>query len=234
MLVIAYTFVPGATTNDVLSLWLDPFQLGNNSTIPAPALTTTNYTGAGADSTTVQGVVVYAPSSTPAMQTFYDEIRVDNNWAGVTPSGPSPGLVFGVTLTGSGSGCPGDSFPVGVSGSVATDAYLLYTNSVFSGQVVSGTGSAISFGPQPTTAIYTVVASNINTAAVGWMSNSVAISILSPPNITTQPVPFTVVTNGLAVFNVVASGTGLDYQWYKNGTGLTNGGHTPVPGDANP
>jgi len=225
LVVISYTFVAGATTNDVIRLWLDPFQLGNNANIPAPALINTNYNGAGADSTTIQGVVLYAPSSTPTMQTYYDEIRVDNNWAGVTPSGPSPGPIFGVTLTGSGTGCPGDAFPIGVSGSVSTDVYFLYTNAVYSAQAVTGTGSAITFGPQSTTAIYTVVASNINTGAVGWMSNSVAISVLAPPDITTQPLPVTVATNGSAVFSVVSSGTGLDYQWYKNGAGLANGGH---------
>jgi len=225
LVVISYTFVAGSTTNDVIKLWLDPFQLGDNGNVPAPTLINTNYNGAGADSSQVLGVAVFAATASPTMQVFYDEIRVDNNWAGVTPAAPAPGPIFGVTLTGSGNGCPGDAYPVGVSGSVTTNIYLLYTNSVFSGQTVNGTGSAISFGPQSTTGIYTVVASNTVTAAVGWMSNSVAITVLASPNITTQPVPATVATNGLATFSVVSDGTGLGYQWYKNGVGLADGGH---------
>jgi autotransporter-associated beta strand protein len=219
LVVVGYTFATGANTNDICSIWLDPFQLGSDANVPAPNFTTTN----GVNSLPVQGVILYAPSTTPTMQTYYDEIRVDNHWAGVTPAGPSPGGVFGVT--GGGNGCPGDAFAVGLNGSTSGNTYLLYTNASFSGITANGTGSAITFGPQTATALYTVLASNITTAAVGWMTNTATVSVLASPSITSEPVSATVANNGLAIFDVVASGDGLHYQWYKNGTGLTDGGH---------
>ena len=42
--------------------------------------------------------------------------------------------------------------------------------------------------------------------------------------LTTQPKPVFAVNNGVAVFSVVSSGTGLGYQWFRNGAKLTDGG----------
>ena len=223
LVVIAYTYVAGATTNDIVSLWLDPFQLGNNASIPTPNISFANYAGSGADVTTIPAIALYAPSSTPTMQVFYDEIRVDNNWANVTPASPSPGPLFAVT--GGGAGCPGDVFAVGVNGSVATNVYLLYTNSVFTGQTINGTGSPVSFGPQSVTATYTVVASNTVNANSAWLTNSVAVTVLAGPVITTQPQPLQVATHSAGAFTVVATGSGLNYRWYRNGVGLADSGH---------
>ena len=155
---------------------------------------------------------------------LFDELRVDNHWAGVTPTGPSPGPTYNVT--GGGNGCPGSGFPVGLSGSATSDEYWLYINSAFSGQTVTGTGSAISFGPQSVSGVYAVLASNTVSGNVGWMNGNAVVTVLAGPNITTQPASITVATNGYATFSVTATGDGLDYQWYKNnGTGLSDGGH---------
>ena len=222
LIVIAYTFVAG-TTNDIVSLWVDPFLLGNNANIPAPTISFATYSGAGADSTTISSLAVFAPSSTPTMQVFYDEMRVNNNWAGVTTPSPAAGPAFAVT--GGGAGCPGDSFNVGVSGSVTTNVYLLYTNSVFTGLAVNGTGSSVSFGPQSVTATYTVVASNTVNANMSWMTNSVSVSVLAGPVVITQPVPLQLATNSSGTFSATVTGSGLNYRWYRNGVGLTDSGH---------
>src|ERR1039458_3100993 len=42
----------------------------------------------------------------------------------------------------------------------------------------------------------------------------------SAPMITAQPQAQTVTTGSTATFNVVASGTGLAYQWYRGGTAV--------------
>jgi autotransporter-associated beta strand protein len=49
--------------------------------------------------------------------------------------------------------------------------------------------------------------------------------VAGPPLITMQPVPVLVATNGACQFSVAASGIGVAYQWYRNGTSLTDGGH---------
>src|SRR5439155_15434267 len=45
----------------------------------------------------------------------------------------------------------------------------------------------------------------------------------TPPTITSQPTNQTVCTGSTATFSVTATGTGLTYQWRKNGTNLVNG-----------
>ncbi|HEU5396034.1 MAG TPA: immunoglobulin domain-containing protein, partial [Verrucomicrobiae bacterium] len=126
-------------------------------------------------------------------------------------------------VTTSGDPCAG-GLTIGLSGSVATNAYLLYTNGVFTGQAVTGTGSAINFGLQTVPATYTVVASNLVTASEGPMLGSA--DVLAPGvSIAVQPSSQTVVTNVTATFSVTAVGPSLSYQWYANGVALTNGGN---------
>jgi autotransporter-associated beta strand protein len=216
LVVMAYKFNTNSSDDEV-DLWLNPASLGNNSSIPAPTLSVTN----GTDVSSL--VCLFFYQAIGNIKFYVDEIRVDNNWAGVTPASPSPGPTFNVT--GGGAGCPGDTFAVGLSGSVMTNNYLLYINSAFSGQTVTGNNSAISFGPQSVSGVYTVLASNTASAYVGWMNTNATVSVLAGPIITTQPAPALVATNGTATFTVTATGNGLNYQWYKNGTGLSNGGH---------
>jgi len=125
-------------------------------------------------------------------------------------------------VTSSGDPCAG-GLTVGLSGSVATNDYLLYTNGVDTGLSVPGTGSPISFGLQSVPASYTVVASNTVTASEGPMYGSA--NVLAPGiTITNEPVSVSAVTNLPATFTVGAVGNELSYQWYKNGVALTNGG----------
>ncbi|MGH7952673.1 MAG: hypothetical protein ACREFE_12265, partial [Limisphaerales bacterium] len=117
------------------------------------------------------------------------------------------------SVTSSGDPCSG-GLTVGLSGSVTTNAYLLYINGVDSGQSVAGTGSAIDFGFQNVSGTYTVIASNTVTASEGPMYGSATIAS-GPPVINTQPTSVTVVTNVSASFSVDATGTTLTYQWYQ-------------------
>jgi autotransporter-associated beta strand protein len=128
------------------------------------------------------------------------------------------------SVTSSGDPCAG-GLTIGLSGSVTTNAYLLYINGADSGQSpVLGTGSAISLGFQTTPGTYTVVASNTVTASEGPMYGSATIAASGAPVITQEPASVSVVTNVTASFTVAATGTLLTYQWYKNGVALTNGG----------
>jgi autotransporter-associated beta strand protein len=219
-IVLAYNF-----TNREVDLWINPTSLGNDANIPAPTTYSTNTSNNGTLSSpaTLQSIAIMYPSGTPISTNLFDELRVDNHWAGVTPTGTAPGPTFNVT--GGGAGCPGDAFAVGLSGSVTTNIYWLYLNSAFSGQTVTGNGSTISFGAKSVSGVYTVVASNTVSGNVGWMSGSAIVSVLAGPNIITEPASVLVATNGYATFTVAATGNGLNYQWYKNGTGLSDGGH---------
>ena len=71
----------------------------------------------------------------------------------VTPASP----VYAVT--GGGSYCSGGAgVPVGLANSIGASSYQLYLGITAVGAPVSGTGSAISFGPQTAAGVYTVVA----------------------------------------------------------------------------
>ncbi len=125
------------------------------------------------------------------------------------------------TLTSSGTGC--GSAPIGLNGSVTTNVYMLYTNGVFTGQAIAGTGSPLNFGVQTLAGVYTIVASNTVNSSVGPMYGSQTIS-QSAPVIVLQPANVSCVTNAPALFTVSATGNTLTYQWYKNGVALANGG----------
>lgn len=51
-------------------------------------------------------------------------------------------------------------------------------------------------------------------------SNSVGLTVNLPPVITVQPVNLNLCPGTMAVFSVTATGTGLTYQWRKNGTNV--------------
>jgi gliding motility-associated-like protein len=60
-------------------------------------------------------------------------------------------------------------------------------------------------------------------------SNTITASLLSPPAITAQPVNLTQCAGTNATFTVTASGSGITYQWKKNGSniaGATNASYT--------
>ncbi|HEY1663119.1 MAG TPA: immunoglobulin domain-containing protein [Verrucomicrobiae bacterium] len=125
-------------------------------------------------------------------------------------------------VTTSGTGCNGSI--IGLSGSVTTNSYLLYTNNVYTGQSLAGTGSPLSFGLETNSGIYTIEATN-TIGESGPMLGSAIVSI-GVPIFTTEPSSVTCVTNVTATFSVAASGNpaAYTYQWYLNGNALTNGG----------
>lgn len=126
-------------------------------------------------------------------------------------------------VTGGGAQCGGAT--VGLAGSQIGATYLLQSNSVYAGISVEGTGAAISFGNQPVTATYTVLASNTTYGCTKLMSGSASV-VNNSPAITNGPSPanFNNYQGGYISFSVRATGTGLSYQWRRDGTNLSNGG----------
>jgi hypothetical protein len=89
-------------------------------------------------------------------------------------------------VTGGGSYCPGgNGVSVGLGSSEAGINYQLKRGSTNVGSVVAGTGSAIDFGLQTATGIYTVVATTITASCSQAMMGSAVISIYSQPTLST-------------------------------------------------
>ncbi len=114
---------------------------------------------------------------------------------------------------------------------------LAITNTLYAG---TGTGGIVltNFGGIATNA--TLLTSGFDSLAIGWRETGnqattieissikvegVATPVATAPIITTQPVPVTVATGGSSIYNVVATGVNLTYQWHRHGTNLLNGGN---------
>src|SRR5258708_31813728 len=55
-------------------------------------------------------------------------------------------------------------------------------------------------------------------------AGSATVTVNVPPAITSQPNSLTLCAGNPAVFSVAATGSGLTYQWLKNGANLANSG----------
>ncbi len=217
LVVVRYKVVAGG--NDEMDLWIDPMPFGNDGSIPPPTLSTTN----GPNIANFNALMLNSRKTPQYTATaFYvDEIRLGDTWSSVTPlDTPAPGPLFAVT--GGGTACPDTTLDVALSGSVSSNLYLLYTNNTYAGVALTGTGSALDFGQQSAAGVYSVLASNTVTADIGWMSNSVTMTLIPPPVIVAEPTNVVTATNNRAEFYVGLTGTGFSYQWYQDGAPLSN------------
>lgn len=223
LIVMRYLKVPGG--NDEVDLWVDPTPFGDDASIPPPTISTTNAPNiASFNGVVLNNRKIYASYSLNVFQV--DEIRFASTWSGVTPlATPAPGPLF--TVTGGGIGCPGDTFPIVLSGSVATNDYWLYTNNAYAGVTLTGNanGSSLNMGSYTAVANYSILASNNLNGNLGWMSNTVSVFVRAPVSIVGQPAPVITATNNRAQFTVVSTGDQLSYQWYKDGVALADDSH---------
>ena len=199
------------------------------------SLTFTNilYAGVGTGGA-VLGTNYAAASGANVLTTNFDALCIGGNRTGNTAN-PTTNFINQIiitftssnqagpyfTVTSSGNPCVG-GVTIGLDGSVATNAYLLYRDGAYIGTNVTGTGSAINLSTAQTVpGTYTVIASNTVTGSTGPMYGSAPVYA---PGITlsTQPASVTVVTNLPASFSVTAIGAALSYQWYKGGIPVTN------------
>ncbi len=130
---------------------------------------------------------------------------------------PLPPTFF---VTGGGSYCSGAAgSAVGLFGSSTGVRYQLFNNGTIAvGSPVSGTGSAISFGPQTLAGTYTAVATDSVHACVSNMSGSVTVSINPLPANHNVTGGGAYCTNGTGVhIGLNGSNTGVNYQ-LSNGT----------------
>ncbi len=124
------------------------------------------------------------------------------------------------TVTGGGNYCTGGvGVPVGLANSATGVDYQLYRGIVAIGSPVSGTtGSAISFGNQAVTGVYTVKATNTATGCMNNMSGSATVGTNPLPSVFTVTGGGSYCSGGTGVaVNLNGSVTGTDYQLYLGG-----------------
>lgn len=144
------------------------------------------------------------------------------------------------SVTGGGSYCSGGTgVHIGLSGSNTGIAYQLYNGVTPAGTPVSGTGSAVDFGPMTAGGTYTAVATNTATTCVNNMPGSATVSITSlvTPTISMSVSPNDTVCAGTLVnFSETSTGGGSSptYTWFRNGVAVSptsTYSYVPVDGD---
>ncbi|MBE0640768.1 MAG: hypothetical protein IH599_01950, partial [Bacteroidales bacterium] len=131
---------------------------------------------------------------------------------------PNP-VVFNVT--GGGNYCTGGpGVNVGLSYSELGISYELIHNGSNTGIVLTGTGSALDFGPQSTAGAYTVFATNTTTLCSALMNGSASVTI-NP-----LPLPYAVTGGGSycsggtgVLVGLANSQNGTSYELYLDGIG---------------
>jgi gliding motility-associated-like protein len=134
-------------------------------------------------------------------------------------------------FNGSGSSIAQQTVCAGSSASFATGGGNTYqwrlgtVNIVNGGNISGATSATLVFNPvnQNNAALnYNVIVSG--SCGQSFTSSNTALVVNNSPSITSQAASQTVCGNGQAGFTIVASGSGLTYQWRKGNINLSNGG----------
>ena len=140
-------------------------------------------------------------------------------WAPNNPPCTPPSIT---NQPGSQTKCQGQSasFAVGATGTAPLTYQWRKNNSNISGATASNL--ALNNVQSSDAANYSVVVYNVNNGQTcSTISSSATLTVSLPPSITTQPISQTLCKDSTATFTVVASGTGLSYQWRKNGNNVS-------------
>ena len=123
--------------------------------------------------------------------------------------------------------CAGTSatFSVAASGTGLSYQWSFNGSPLSDGVDITGsqTATLTLYGVEPSQAGYYSVAITNTTGST--TSQAAGLTVNVPPVITTQPQSQLVVPENNVTLTVSASGTGLAYQWYFNGSTLTDGGN---------
>ena len=183
------------------------YQLYNGSTaIGSPIAGTGSGLNFGLQTATGPYSVIATDAVTGCKQSMTLTVSV------TTTSLPTP-----YPVTGGGGYCAGSAGSVvNLGGSLGGVSYQLFVGGSPTGTAVSGTGSGITFGPQTTAGIYTVVATG---GCAGPMTGRVTVSV--------NPLPIAYAVSGGGSYcaggtglrlSLGSSQTGVNYQLYNAGS----------------
>ena len=141
-----------------------------------------------------------------------------NQVVATTPNDP---VSVAIAATPSGTFCPGTSisFTATPVNAGTTPAYQWWLNGTNVGtNSPTYTNAALVNGDQ----VRVVLTSSLRcTSGNPATSNTYTASLLTPPSISGQPASQTLCAGANATFTVTAAGSGLTYQWRKNGTNIS-------------
>ncbi len=169
------------------------------------------------------GATTAAITVSPSSTTTYTVTVTDGNGCISTASTTITVNALPITynVTGGGAYCSGGvGSLIGLSGSDSGVSYELYFGGSATGNIVTGTGSAISFGTITTAGTYTVVASNATTGCSTNMSGTASVSINQLPTISTSLTqPTTCVSNdGGATLTLGGAAGPYTFNWTGAGS----------------
>jgi hypothetical protein len=200
---------------------------GGTATLSLAVTGTGTISGTLSDGTAFSGTApTISVNVSPAVTTSYTISTLTNGTCPVIPAdmtgtatvtvNPRPTVV----LSGTQAICNGGT----VALSLAVSGSVTISGTLSDGTAFSGTAPTISVNVNPnTTTTYTVsTLTDANCAAIASdMTGSAIITVNEPIVITTPPaVTQTVCTSFPVSFSVVATGTGLTYQWRKGSTNI--------------
>jgi hypothetical protein len=151
-----------------------------------------------------------------------------NNMAGSVAVAINPlPTAYAVTVTNGGAYCPGGTGQdIKLSFSAVGVNYQLQKGGTnVPGALLAGTGAVLDFGMYTATGTYTIVGTNTTTFCTSLMTNSVTISISTPPNssyMVTGGGAYCAGGTGKAV-GLSFSDVGVNYQLYNTGVPVTGG-----------
>ena len=129
------------------------------------------------------------------------------------------------SVTGGGTYCDGGTgVSVGLSGSQTGVEYSLYLDGLALGNTISGTGNALSFGPQNIEGTYTIEATDAATNTCTTMMTGSAIAVLSLMDTASVSIAITTGSQNINYGTLVTftatpqnGGTSPIFQWKRNG-----------------
>ena len=131
-------------------------------------------------------------------------------------------LPVNYNITGGGTYCPGGTgVTVGLNGSNTGINYQLYIGTSTIGAPLAGTGSALDFGLQTATGIYTIVAKNNTTLCTNLMNGNDTVSLRPLPTAFNITGAGSYCAGGIGLdLGLDNSSLGVNYQLYHSGSSI--------------
>jgi len=116
------------------------------------------------------------------------------------------------------------SFTVVASGAVSYQWMKNGTNLTNTGNVSGALSASLLLTGVTSSDVATYTCQITGACTPNAVSNNATLTVNTLPAITTQPLASTICSGASAIFTISATGTGVTYQWQRNGSNIVNGG----------